>query len=119
MAVAAQRLGRGALMAKLDIKSVYRLVPVHPQDCCLMGIEWKVTGYVDGMLTFGLRSAPNIFMAVADALEWDVLQRGVIWVAHYLDDFIMIGLAYSEVCGQNLEQILSMCSNRVFLLLPT
>ena len=26
------RLGRGALMAKVDIESAYRLIPVHPQD---------------------------------------------------------------------------------------
>ena len=26
------RLGKGALLAKLDIKSAYRLVPVHPSD---------------------------------------------------------------------------------------
>ena len=30
VAIAAQRLGRGALLAKLDIRSAYRLVPVHP-----------------------------------------------------------------------------------------
>ena len=107
VAVAAQRLGRGALLAKLDIKSAYRLVPVHPQDRCLLGIEWKGARYVDGMLPFGLRSAPKIFTAVADALEWVVLQRGVTWVAHYLDDFITMGPACSEVCGQNLERILA------------
>ena len=109
VAVAAQRLGSGALLAKLDIKSAYRLVPVHPQDRCLLGIEWKGARYVDGMLPFGLRSAPKIFTAVADALEWVVLQRGVTWVAHYLDDFITMGPASSEVCGQNLEQILATC----------
>ena len=37
VAVAAQRLGRGALLAKLDITSAYRLVPVHLQDHYLLG----------------------------------------------------------------------------------
>ena len=32
VAAAAQRLGQGAQLAKLDIKSAYRLVPVHPHD---------------------------------------------------------------------------------------
>ena len=40
VAEAAQRLGKGALLAKLDIKSAYRLVPVHPRDRDLLGIEW-------------------------------------------------------------------------------
>ena len=63
-AAAAQRLGRGALLAKLDIKG---LVPVHPQDRYLLGVEWGGAFYVDGALPFGLRSAPKIFTAVADA----------------------------------------------------
>ena len=32
-------LGRGARMAKMDIKSAYRLVPVHPQDHLLLGMR--------------------------------------------------------------------------------
>ena len=36
------RLGPGALMAKLDIKSAYRNVPVHPQDCLFLACSGKV-----------------------------------------------------------------------------
>ena len=32
VAAAAQQLGKGVLLAKLDIKSAYRLVPVHQHD---------------------------------------------------------------------------------------
>ena len=32
--------GRGTPLAKLDIKSVYRNVPVHPGDRYLLGIQW-------------------------------------------------------------------------------
>ena len=32
--------GRGALMAKFDLKSAYRQVPVHPHDRKLLGMEW-------------------------------------------------------------------------------
>jgi len=69
VAKAAQRLGPGALLAKVDIKSAYRLVPVHPDDRPLLGVMWKGAYYIDAMLPFGLRSAPKIFTAVADALE--------------------------------------------------
>ena len=31
-ALAAMQLGRGALLAKTDIKAAYRLIPVHPSD---------------------------------------------------------------------------------------
>ena len=62
--------GRGALLAKVDIESANRLIPVHPQDRHLLAVKWEDQVYVDPMLPFGLRSAPKIFNAVADALIW-------------------------------------------------
>ena len=62
-------LGRGTLIAKTDIKHAYRQVPVHPQDRHLLGMQWQRGYYLDTVLPFGLRSAPLIFTAVADALE--------------------------------------------------
>ena len=64
-------------MAKMDIKSAYRNVPVHPKDRRLLGMEWEGATYIDTTLPFGLRSAPLIFSAVADALAWMMQQRGV------------------------------------------
>ena len=68
------QLGGGSLMAKVDIRSAYRLIPVHPADRRVLGVLWKEKLYVDTMLPFGLRSAPKIFTAVADAIEWCVRQ---------------------------------------------
>ena len=72
-------------MAKTDIKAAYRLVPVHPDDRHLLSVEWKGVQYVDARLPFGLRSAPIIFTAVADALEWCIRRQGVTDIDHYLD----------------------------------
>ena len=55
--------------------------------------------YVDAMLPFGLRSAPKIFNAVADALEWCVAREGVQEIYHYLDDFAIIGPPNSDKCS--------------------
>ena len=33
--------GQGALLAKIDICSAYRTVPVHPDDRWLMGMSWE------------------------------------------------------------------------------
>ena len=68
-------LERGARIAKMDIKSAYCLVPVHPQDRFLLGMRWNKRIFVDNMLPFGLRSAPKIFTAVADSLEWVQMSR--------------------------------------------
>ena len=74
-------LGRGAELAKMDIKQAYRNMPVHPSDRYLLGMSWDGSLYVDATLPFGLRSAPLIFSVVADALEWTMKKKGVLWVA--------------------------------------
>ena len=53
--------GRGALMAKVDIKSAYRTIPVHPDDRALLGMVWKRHLFIDMALPFGLLSASIIF----------------------------------------------------------
>ena len=85
IAAAVARLGTGALLAKVDIESAYRLIPVHPQDRPLQAVQWEGKIYVDPMLPFGLRSAPKIFKAVADTLNWYLQQSGIPLVYHYLD----------------------------------
>ena len=64
------------MIAKIDIKSAYRLIPVHPSDRIWQGLVWEDHIYVDGMLPFGLSSAPKIFNSVADALEWCMCVSG-------------------------------------------
>ena len=61
------------------------------------------------MLPFGLRSAPKIFTALMDGLEWVLRQRGIEWIWHYLDDFIMIGPPDSTICQQSLNTFLTTC----------
>lgn len=103
------RLGRGTNLAKMDVKSAYRLVPVHPQDRVLLGMQWKQRLFVDNALPFGLRSAPKIFTAIADILEWVIKQRGVGMVHHYLDDFITLGEPDTATCAHNLQVIIETC----------
>ena len=101
-----QRAGKGALMAKVDIRSAYRNVPVHPDDRWLMGMMWEGALYVDTALPFGLRSAPKIFTAIADAAQWIIQQEGVNFIIHYLDDFLVIGAPESKECAMALATVL-------------
>ena len=103
VAAKAIAMGKGTLLAKIDIKSAYRLVPIHPADRQLLGISWQGGILVDTKLPFGLRSAPKIFNALADAFEWCIEHQGVSNVAHYLDDFITFGPPL--VCTRNLKTI--------------
>ena len=104
-----RQLGVGTLLAKLDLKKAYRMVPVHPDDHALLGIRWGPGVYVDTALPFGLRSAPKIFSAVADALAWAMHCKGVRWQLHYLDDFLFVGPANDPTCAHSLEAALQTC----------
>ena len=99
--------GRGSNLAKIDIKNAYRMVRVHPEDRLLLGMVWEDGLYVDAMLPFGLRSAPKIFTAVADALEWVIRQEGVERLFHYLDDFLIVAAPRSDQCEEDLRRLLN------------
>lgn len=43
----------GFLDAKVDIQDAYRNVPVHPDDCHLLGMEWHGKVFIDKALPFG------------------------------------------------------------------
>ena len=100
-------LGQGSSLIKVDLKSAYRIVPVHPRDRHLLGIQWEGKVYVDMALSFGLRSAPLLFTAVADAIGWALTEAGVPLLLHYLDDFLFFVPPMNRRPDQVLSHILS------------
>ena len=102
--------GKGALLAKMDVKQAYRNIPVHPSDRACLGMSWEGMVYVDTVLPFGLCSAPLIFSAVADALQWIMMRKGVRLLFHYIDDFITIGAPDSEECAHNVATMNAVCN---------
>ncbi len=61
---------------------------------------WEDSLFVDTALPFGLRSAPKIFSAVADAVEW------VNHVLQYLDDILVLGPPGSDKCQVSVDSLL-------------
>ena len=96
-------LGRGTLLAKIDVKSAFRLIPVNPSDRHLLAMKWRDNIYVDTCLPFGLRSAPKLFNIMADLLAWILEQQGVSTLMHYLDDFLTMGHPHTPECQHNLD----------------
>ena len=97
-------------MAKVDIESAYRLVSVHPHDRALQALQWQGQLYVDPMLPFGLRLAPKIFNAIADAFHWHLEQRGINHVLHYLDDVNIVASPEPRRCQEDLNTLLRAAS---------
>ena len=101
--------GPGAWMAKLDLKSAYRKVPVHPDDQPLLGMAWGGRTFCDRAFPFGLRSAPKLFTAVADGLSWALQREGIANVLHYLDDFFFWSEGDSPNCANALSLAVPLC----------
>ena len=72
-------------------------------------MKWQGKLYVDTTLPFGLRSAPKIFNAVADAAQWIIQEMGARYLWHYLDDFITIGAAGEDECQFNCDLMSRAC----------
>ena len=102
--------GRDTMLAKIDIKSAFRLLPVHPADRHLLGMRWKDQVYIDHCIPFGLRSAPKLFNILADLLAEIAQNAGVSYLIHYLDDYLTMGPPASSVCQNNVNTFLSLCA---------
>jgi len=61
------------------------------------------------MLPFGLCSAPKIFNAIADAIEWCMAKAGAEVLHHYLDNFIVLGPPSSEQCAEHILILQQVC----------
>lgn len=72
-------------------------------------MQWNNQLYKDGMLPFGLQSAPKLFTAVIDAIEWCIHQGVVDLIFHYLDDFLVMRPPNSVTCKCSLELLVSEC----------
>ena len=103
------QLGQGSLLAKVDISHAYRNIPVHPQDRRLLGMSWDGALFIDTTLPFGLRSAPKVFCAVSDALEWILCNEGISSFLHYIDDFLTVGGPNSTQCSHNSDLLQAVC----------
>ena len=114
------KMGVGTLLGKMDVQSAYQIIPVHPEDHWLLGMQWQgrvcvwtpasplvcsqhpsfFTAVARGVgcespRSENLLSAPIIFTAVANALEWVVKAQGV-------RDFITAGAPATEECQANM-----------------
>ena len=62
--------GRGCFLAKTDVDSVFRLIPLRSCDYEFFDMQWEGKFYYDKVLPFGLRSAPFLFNQLSEAVEW-------------------------------------------------
>ncbi|KAM4694411.1 uncharacterized protein O3C94_004897 [Discoglossus pictus] len=94
-----RRAGRGALLAKVDIKSAFRLLPIHPVSQQLLGCAILGKFFVDLCLPMGCSISCSFFEKFSTFLHWVLsIKTGLHSVVHYLDDFLFVGPADSADC---------------------
>jgi hypothetical protein len=104
-----RKIGKNSFLAKTDIKSAFRIVPVHPNDYHLLGIKWKGKYMYDKVLVMGCSSSCKNFETFATALEWIISQKiSDTEVLHILDDFLFIA---KKNCNESLTIFLNLCEH--------
>ena len=117
--------GPGCFLAKTDIESAFRLIPLKPSDYELFGMYWQGHYFYDRVLPFGLRSAPYLFNQLSEAIEWILVNKCLIsFACHILDDFLIIEPAadlapHDQSCRQSLSAMLLTFTNLCIPIAPT
>ena len=107
-----QHYGQGAQVAKMDIESAYRIIPIHPTDYKLLGFTWEGRYYFDRCLPMGCSSSCQIFEAFSTALQWIAMEKfSISPMSHILDDFMFFGPPNSPQCSQHLTKFLQLCTS--------
>lgn len=102
--------GRGALMAKADIKSAFRLLPINPLGFNSLGFQFDNNYYFDKCLPMGFTLSCYYFEAFSTFLNW-VINREIYNTGsmHYLDDFLFVGSPDTCDCSISLSKFIHMC----------
>ena len=91
-------VGANAHLAKTDIKSAFRIVPIHPDDHHLLGMRWNGMFYYDTTLPMGCSMSCAIFESFSTAIQWIANNKlGIPRMVHVLDDFLIIAPLAGEV----------------------
>lgn len=98
-----RRAGKGAWLAKADIESAFRLLPVHPSSQNLLGFKLDDSYVYDRCMPMGCAISCAYFEAFSTFLQWALQGNyGVGGVSHYLDDFLFIGGEGTQECKEAL-----------------
>jgi hypothetical protein len=86
----------GDILCKIDLRSAYRVVHIHPSNYAVTGLKWRLcsdiseTVMYDTRLPFGARLSPAIFNRLTQSVCRFLRRAGFLRVFVYTDDFIII-----------------------------
>lgn len=102
--------GPGCFLAKTDIKNAFRIIPIHPSDYNLLGMQWRGLYYYDRCMPMGCSSSCLTFETFSTAVEWVAHNKLKIdYILHLLDDYLLVAPSM-QLCQQQLDLFLSLCT---------
>lgn len=108
---AAALVTEGCFMAKVDLKSAYRSVPISSHSQRVTGLRWqfgKQTVYLrDTKLCFGSKLAPGIFHRLTQAVRRMLKRHGLAATVVYLDDFFIKADTF-DACVSALNMLIAL-----------
>ena len=88
----------GCFMAKTDVKSALRIIPIHPSDDSMLGMKWQNPILIYRCLPMGCSSSCAIFEACRTALEWLAMTCfGASGVLYILGDLLFLPTVKRDV----------------------
>ena len=104
-----KRAGPGCFLAKTDIKSAFRIIPIHPKDYPLLGMKWRGLYFYDRCMPMGCASSCKTFEIFSTAVEWIAQHKLKIdKILHLLDDFLIVSSS-SRQCQAYLDIFIDLC----------
>ena len=74
------------------IESAFRLLPVHPDDFCLLGMKIMGKIWIDKAIPMGASSSPALFEKFSSFIEWAAKREtNTETICHFADDFLIVG----------------------------
>jgi hypothetical protein len=90
-------MGRGCLLSKFDINEAFKYIRVRTDQHYCLGMRFNGLYYYERCLPFGLKSAPALFELFATAINQFIQKAGVVYIYHYMDDFICVSTPQSAL----------------------
>ena len=113
-----KRSPQSVYIAKVDVESEFRIMPVSPDERPLLVFQWLGKFYMDAVLPKGCSSSCAIFEYFNSALEWVVKHKlEASEVVHVIDDFLFVAHSAGK-CEHDLMAFIDLCNQLGVQLAP-
>ena len=97
-------------LVKCDVKSAFRLLPIHQQDFESVGFTFEGQYYLDKAMPMGCIVSCSTCVQFSTFLEWMVKKEANCGASmHYLGEFLFVGKQGGQECSKLLKAFHKVC----------